>query len=154
MVHHGARRCSFCGVRFGRYDDEDYDDRRYPRRGGPRRDCDPHRAGLVLTLGILSLTLPFLCWLAWFAVLPAGLACGITAWILGHNDLRRMREGSMDPDGESSTHGGWVCGIIGTCLSGLLLLSCGSLMGTLYYAGSLPWQQQNQPFRAPPGPRR
>jgi hypothetical protein len=60
----------------------------------------PHRATLVLLLGILSL------------IVCAPL--GIAAWIMGSNDLAAMRSGRMDRSGESVTAVGQILGIIGT----------------------------------------
>ncbi|MFA6562290.1 MAG: DUF4190 domain-containing protein [Verrucomicrobiia bacterium] len=62
----------------------------------------PHRATLILVLGILSL------------VLCAPL--GIAAWIMGNGDLKEMDAGTMDPSGRSNTTAGRICGIIGTVL--------------------------------------
>lgn len=62
----------------------------------------PHRATLILVLGILSL------------VLCAPL--GIAAWIMGNGDLKHMDAGTMDPSGRSNTSAGRICGIIGTIL--------------------------------------
>lgn len=62
----------------------------------------PHRATLILVLGILSL------------VLCAPL--GIAAWIMGNTDLKQMDAGTMDPGGRSNTSAGRICGIIGTVL--------------------------------------
>ena len=63
----------------------------------------PHRATLVLVLGILSL-----------------LVCGpigIAAWIMGNADLKEMDGGIMDPSGRSTTNAGRICGMIGTILT-------------------------------------
>jgi hypothetical protein len=62
----------------------------------------------VLVLGILAL----LC-------IP--IIFGPIAWIMGNSDLRAMREGRMDPDGEGTTKAGMICGIVATCLG---LLGC------------------------------
>jgi hypothetical protein len=99
----------------------DYDDRDEPpfsrrpdfRDRGFRADALPHRAGLVLTLGIISIVLCVNC--CWLAPLW-GMGFGIPAWIMGQIDLGKMRAGVMDPDGESNTKAGWICGIIGTCI--------------------------------------
>jgi len=69
----------------------------------------PHRATLILVLGILSL------------VLCAPL--GIAAWIMGNGDLKQIDAGTMDPSGRSTTNAGRICGIIGTILLGLGILS-------------------------------
>jgi len=62
----------------------------------------PHRATLILVLGILSL------------VLCAPL--GIVAWVMGNGDLKAMDAGAMDPSGRSTTNAGRICGMIGTIL--------------------------------------
>jgi predicted Zn finger-like uncharacterized protein len=84
-------------------DDDDFPRRRRRRR--VRRDAVPHRGTLILVLGILSI-----------------VVCGFfgpVAWVMGSNDLNEIRAGRMDPEGESSTQAGQICGMIGT---GLLVL--------------------------------
>lgn len=78
---------------------------------GPDPRLLPHRATLVLVLGILSLVV----------CAPIGIA----AWIMGKKDLAAMRAGYMDPTGESTTQVGYILGIIGSVLFGLqILLGC------------------------------
>jgi hypothetical protein len=76
----------------------------------PSHYTTPHRGGLILTLGILSL------------VICGPL--GIFAWIMGNNDLVAMRSGEMDLRGESTTQAGRICGIIACCMM---------LAGCLFY---------------------
>ena len=114
--------------------DDEIDERPWERRGEVRRDCEPHRGGLVLTIGITSIVLgvvgiPFFC--CWgLGAIPAalGVALGIPAWVMGHRDLAMMREGVRDPAGRGSTQGGWICGIIGTCLSAAVVLVCVAML--------------------------
>ncbi|HZT82467.1 MAG TPA: MJ0042-type zinc finger domain-containing protein, partial [Gemmataceae bacterium] len=84
-----------------RYDDEDddYENRRRPRR----RHLEPHRGSTIQMLGILSFFI-------------AGFILGPMAWIMGSSDLKAMREGRMDPSGESETNTGRICGMISTLL--------------------------------------
>ncbi len=96
--------------------------RRYNRR--PRHEGEPHRGGLILTLGIISLASVTLLMCYGLGVL-VGLPLGITAWILGSGDLRKIRNNEMDPEGLGQTQAGWICGIIGTILHSLILLTCG-----------------------------
>ena len=63
----------------------------------------PHRGGMILTFGILS----------WFCC----CIFGIVAWSMGSTDLRRMREGTMDPSGEGLTRAGKIIGMIHVILS-------------------------------------
>src|SRR5262249_52274747 len=129
-----ARSRSDRGARWGDEDERDRRDRRSREeevdedydRGRPRlvrRDCEPHRGGLVLTMGIVSLVVISMMWCA-----PLGIIPGIVAWILGHIDLRKMKAGQMDPEGHGSTQAGYVCGIIGTAVNGLMLLACGGYL--------------------------
>jgi len=45
----------------------------------------------------------------------------LTAWILGRRDLTAINQGEMDPKGKDMTQVGWICGIIGTCLSAVIV---------------------------------
>src|SRR5581483_8657650 len=59
MIRRDAPRCRFCGeVLEGADDEDDYDDD-YEDRRGIRRDAEPHRGGLILTFGIISIIAPF-----------------------------------------------------------------------------------------------
>jgi len=103
--------------------DEDYDDNEdrplSPRRGH-RRDATPHRGQLILILGILSI------------VTGLGVILGPIGWILGSHDLKEIRAGRMDFEGEGPTNAGMICGIIGTALGVLTLCGCGlGLMGMI-----------------------
>jgi len=130
VVHHLARRCFRCGERLGRRRSKEDDDR--PRR----RDCEPHRGGLVLSLGVMALMFSFVCG-------PVGLVLGLFAWVLGHLDLAKMKQGSMDDDGFDMTQAGWMCGMIGSALGLLWSLGCLSL-----------WALWNQPASSQPPPPR
>jgi hypothetical protein len=83
-----------------------------PNRGAPvqraHRRVMPHRAPLILALGILS----------W-------LCCpvfGLFAWILGSGDLRDMRAGRMDPEGIPLTQAGQILGMIHIVLFAIVLV--------------------------------
>ncbi len=98
------------------HQEQEYEER--PRRVR-RRDYEPHRGGLILALGIIGL------------VICAPLA--IPAWIMGESDLKKIRAGIMDPEGEGLTQAGRILGIIGTilCLIGCV---CGGLYTVLVIA--------------------
>lgn len=76
--------------------------------GPPAAYLKPHRGGAVLALGIIGVWPCFI--------------CGIIAWVMGSNDLRQMRAGTMDRSGENMTQAGRTCGIVGTIL-GVLWVS-------------------------------
>ncbi len=92
-------------------------DERDPDRPDDRRRDDyadqphyerPHRGGMILAFGIISLTL-FTC--------VVGLVFGILAWVMGNNDLRGMAEGEVDPEGRQLTQVGKILGMVGVILS-------------------------------------
>jgi predicted Zn finger-like uncharacterized protein len=115
QVHRGAEYCRHCGAPMWQH--------RGQSSGRPplRRDWEPERGGLVLTLGILSLVCLVCC-------PPAGIGLGIAAWALGGTDVAKMRRGQMDPRGLGATNGGLACGIIGTFLNLLGSLGCLGLL--------------------------
>lgn len=83
--------------------------------GAPGRHLEPDRGGAVLTLGILGI------------LICAPL--GIVAWVMGANDLAKMRRGEMNNAGYGTTQAGMILGIIGTILFGI-----GLLIGLFYIA--------------------
>jgi hypothetical protein len=94
-------------------DYDDYGEYGEGRRRPRRRDLLPHRGATVLTLGILSLVIGGI-----------GLVLGPIAWIMGNQDLAEIQAGRMDPEGESTTNAGRICGMIGTILNILGVLAC------------------------------
>jgi predicted Zn finger-like uncharacterized protein len=119
-----------------RWEDDDRDDEDY--RPPVRRDCEPHRGGLVLTFGIIGVVGSGLGFIPCFGqlLLVPTFVLGLIAWIMGGGDLRKMRQGTMDPAGMGSTQAGWICGIIGTCLSTLIFLLCLGYFGLVFSLSS------------------
>jgi hypothetical protein len=106
-----------------RYDD-DYDDfDEFDRPGRMRHRYAPHRGGLVIALGIISLVAGFTMCLPFFL--------GPVAWALGSYDLREMRDGRMDPSGEGMTRAGLICGMLSTIflMLGILFIALMILSG-------------------------
>ncbi len=58
----------------------------------------PHRGGVILALGILGLVVCVI--------------CGIFAWVMANNDLRKMAAGQMDRSGEPLTQAGRIVAIV------------------------------------------
>ncbi len=137
-VARDLRRCLHCGERLagGRGLDDLPD---VTVRDPVRRDCEPHRGPLVLTLGVLSLVMLTICY-------PVGVVLGLAAWVLGQADLRKLRAGGMDPAGHGLTQAGWICGIVGTVLNALITLGCVGLFGLMFY------QEANRPRPRPTPP--
>src|SRR5260370_11090463 len=93
------------------FDDDDRDDRRARRRSRRSSDWEPHRGGMLLAFGIISLVVGVI-----------GIVPGILAWVWGGKDLKKIDSGQMDPEGRSLTQIGYILGIIGTILQTLMLL--------------------------------
>jgi len=149
-VGRNAVRCVYCNLRL----DDDNDDYRPPLvyYGEPeqRRDVEPHRGGLVLTLGILSIVAAASILTTILAFLTfLGLPLGIAAWVMGHRDLRKMRDGVMDVRGRGSTQAGWICGIIGTVLNALGVIGCGAFVAFIVYLESQTSKDGNNPGGPP-----
>jgi hypothetical protein len=123
--------------------DDDYEDDRKRRRRMRRRDEDPHRGPLVLVLGIISCVtgvLGICCCHIIFG--PVSIGLGATAFFLGHGDLRKMADGTMDSDGRGSTQGGHICGIVGMFL-GIIDMMC--FVGSLFLQfGPTPFNINNR----------
>src|SRR5579859_831742 len=101
------------------YDDDDEDDGDDDfdfRRRRRRSYFAPHRGGIILTLGILSIVIGF-------ALCPLIGFVGIAPWTMAISDLRAMREGRMDPTGRGQVLAGMITGIIGTILGILSILA-------------------------------
>lgn len=82
----------------------------------------PHRATLILVLGILGLVL-----------CPI---CGIVAWVMGNGDIKKMEGGEMDPSGLSQTKAGKICGIIATILMIVGIVVYGIIVAIAIAAGA------------------
>jgi hypothetical protein len=88
-----------------------YDDRFDRRSRRHRSDYEPHRGTLILILGVLP-----------FFIHPLAPICGPIAWVLGNQDLKEIRAGRMDPEGEGTTQAGRILGMIFTLLSLFVIL--------------------------------
>jgi len=153
--------CRACGAildadarprRSRRRDNDDYGDR--PRRReydeddgrgwedeenewgrGRRRDLEPHRGGTVMGLGLTGLIMTPVGWLCCNLLCLVALVMCIAAWVMGAQDLRAMRAGTMDPEGRGNTNAGYVCGIIGTILNALTIV-IGGIVLVVFIAAS------------------
>jgi hypothetical protein len=82
----------------------------------------PHRASVILALGILG-------WL--FCPI-----CGIVAWVMANEDLRQMDAGAMDPAGRDLTQVGRLLGMIQVLIFAaaaaviLVVIVAGAVAGT------------------------
>jgi hypothetical protein len=145
-IHYDARHCYRCGADLR----EERPRSRRRSRELIRRDAEPHRGGTILALGIISL-----CATATFCGAPVGVGLGLTAWLMGRTDLNKIRAGLMDRDGEGPTQSGLICGIIGTCLNGLMSLCCLGYLGfmvSLFNVPSSPTRPVMPPRTINPAP--
>jgi hypothetical protein len=72
------------------------------------RPLAPHNGTAILVLACIG------------AIVPV---CALIAAIMGHYELKRIRQGLVDPSGESTVRAGYVIGIIFSIL-GLFFCSC------------------------------
>lgn len=84
----------------------------YGRTQGYR---EPHRGGVILTLGILGIV--------------CCMILGIIAWVMANEDLNKMRAGRMDPSGRGLTQAGQILGIISVVLGVIGLFVNVAMMG-------------------------
>jgi hypothetical protein len=126
----GEKVCPHCDARQPATFEDDED---VPRRRLPP-GVKPHRGGLVLALGVAAVSLAGIGALSLLTccALPfllASLPMGPIAWVLGRQDLKEMRAGTMDRSGEGQTRGGHICAIIATALSATILVVYLLVMG-------------------------
>lgn len=129
----GTRRCPSCGRQRDSGVNDDMEEDRPWEHGGVRRDCEPHRGGLVLALGICSISSMPLS-ICYGAGSLFGLPLGIAAWVLGQSDLEKMRRNLMDPTGRDLTSAGRICGIVGTVLHVMAVTCVGALVFGLFFS--------------------
>jgi hypothetical protein len=108
MIPQSAAYCRFCGEEVTPRKDQ-WD--------SLRRDCEPHRGGLILALGVIGLVASFL-----YIFALVGLPLSIAAWTMAETDLKRIKARTMDPEGKANTQAGKVCGIFGTLIGSLWVM--------------------------------
>jgi hypothetical protein len=109
----------------------DEHERPWEQPGVVRRDCAPHRAGLIAGLGLVAWSASFLgsvCCVLLPLAAPVALVLGATAWILGSRDLRAILAGYMDPTGLGPTEHGVQSGRTAILRTVLALGGWGALL--------------------------
>jgi len=79
----------------------------------------PHNGQMIMILGIVSFAVNIL---------------GPVAWVMGYMDLKKIRAGEMDPEGESQTRTGMICGMVSTIIHAAALV-VGILIMSLMFGG-------------------
>jgi hypothetical protein len=139
-IHH----CPACGA-----DIDEEDERPWEEWDEVRRDWESPRGGLILTLGIISIVLaPLSLCCSVFGLISelVGMGLGIGAWVMGRRDLKKMEARLMDPSGQGTTQAGYICGIVGTIMSGLFII--GFLLLIAFYG----WMFYSFSKAMPPSP--
>lgn len=93
-----------------------------------RRDIAPHNGAVILSLAIVTYALFFVPLIGQIV----GSAIGVVALRMGKHDLRLIRMGEMDPDGEKTLHeamplatAGLILNIVAfVSIAGLFLVGC------------------------------
>src|SRR5947209_3124327 len=103
-------------------------ERPWEQPGAVRRDCGPHRGGILKVLGTASAA----CGAFTLTMGVTGLVAlplGIATWVMARRDLSLMRAGRMDPGGRVRTEVagqeallGAIFGLVGLALWASLLL--------------------------------
>jgi hypothetical protein len=101
----------------------DEEERPWEESGAMPRDCEPHRANLLLRLGRASVIFGVLTFLLCFPGL-LGVCLGFTVLVLAQRDLRMMRHGRMDLGGQQNTKKALTLGKIGLYISLIGLAPC------------------------------
>jgi hypothetical protein len=81
-----------------------------------RRDYEPHRGSLILSLGNAAMIVGGLSLCSFGIGACLSVPVGILVWVMANRDLERMREGRMDPGGKSQTEAGRTGAVAGVIL--------------------------------------
>ncbi len=79
----------------------------------------PHRGPLIDTLGSISMATGALTLCTGPIGFTISLSTGIPALVMAHNDLARMRQGTVDPQGIGRTDAGRAKALVGIIMAGL-----------------------------------
>lgn len=88
--------------------------------GPPQHYPQPDRSATVLVLGIMGIVATFIGCAICGPLAIGSLGLSIPALVMGKRDLRAIDEGRMSPHSRGNTMIGYVLGIVGTVLGGLV----------------------------------
>lgn len=103
----------------------------------PPFDGPPHRAGLILSLGLtamlaLALAVVVTSCCPYVPVDLIGVGIGIAAWAIGRRDLKAMDRGAMDPAGREKTRLGHALGLCAASFGLFLVLLRFAILGIVF----------------------
>ena len=90
--------------------------------GGAAMPAASQRATMSMVLGIGALVGDFLCCWCYGLGGLLGIGLGLTAFIMGRNELEDIAAGFSSPAGQSSANMGKTLGLIGMIIGGLVFL--------------------------------
>lgn len=114
---------------------EEVTERPWETQGAERRDSEPHRGNLLLTLSIVSCVISSVaCYLCFFGVVLnlVGIALGGAAVSVGLRDLRKIRQGTMHSGGRSMSKAATILGSIGVLLNVASIIAMLVMLGTMF----------------------
>ena len=91
--------------------------------GGAAIPGPSQRSTMAMILGIASLVITFLCCWCYGLGGLVGSGLGITAFVMGRNELEDIAGGFASPAGQSNANLGKTLGLIGAILGGLTFLA-------------------------------
>lgn len=91
--------------------------------GGAAVPGPSQRSTMAMILGIASLVVTFLCCWCYGLGGLVGSGLGITAFVMGRNELEDIAGGFASPAGQSNANLGKTLGLIGAILGGLAFLA-------------------------------
>jgi hypothetical protein len=109
-------------------DDEEHDEGERPpsirRRGGTSS-----QASMILTFGILGVSLSAVGTCCCILLTVCGLGLSIAGWIMGHTELKKIDQGLSDAGQRGTVQTGMYLSIAGVCVAALgFLISCGAFI--------------------------
>ena len=104
--------------------------------------ANPHRGGVILAMGIVSLVvmlaslpLSFCCFPVGIFLAACNLGLSIPAWLMGRHDLQAISAGAIDLMGRGTTQFGNVLGIV-SCVGNFISMLIGSgMLAVIWFAG-------------------
>jgi hypothetical protein len=125
-VEAGGNLLDVCNETLFSDEDSPYLPRPWEQSGVVRRDCDPDRGPLLLSLGCVSIAFGLLGCFLFVPAIP-GAILGMLGYTMARADLVRMRAGTIDRNERKTTKEAEKLSAIGLALNLITCFACGSL---------------------------